>query len=269
MPRTWFRFGGLPLLVGGLAVGVVAAPPAYSGPAPTPSASAAPSASALGKLKREAFEAALKPHLSEMRDCYLKALKKDAVAEGEVVIMIETAGGKVLKGEVDRNASKLKLEDALKCVEGVLKKIKMPIAKNGAGEEDPKLKAVVKYPIEFSLGIDVGAGPSKTTGAKLDYDKVKQVFFINKIEIGRCWVDAQKAKKGAAAIGKVMIKVEVAGGAVQKVEEVAADTTVTDKTMKDCILEMVKKFKFPVAKDGKGADDEKAATVITYPLDFL
>ena len=266
MSKTSFRVG-LPLLACVVGAGLVTVRPAYSGPAPAPSASAAPSAS--GKLKREAFEAALKPHLSDMRECYLKALKKDAVAEGEMVLVIETAGGKVLKGEVDRAASKLKLEDAMKCVEGVLKKIKMPIPKNTAGEEDPKVKAIVKYPVEFSLGIDVGAGPSKTTGAKLDYDKVKQVFFVNKIEIGRCWVDAQKAKKGAAAIGKMVIKVEVAGGTVQKVEEVTADTTVTDKTMKDCIVDMVKKFKFPVAKDGKGADDEKAATVITYPLDFL
>lgn len=221
-----------------------------------------------GKVNREEFEAALKPNLKEMHDCYEKALKKDAVAEGEAVLVIETQNGKVLKGEVDRAHSSLKLEEALKCIDGVIKKIKMPLAKNEKGEHDPKAKATVKYPVEFSLGIDVSGGGIKSTGAKIEYDKVKQVFFINKVDIGRCYLEAYKAKKGVAASGKLLLKVEVTGGKVNKVDEVAPDTTVADKELKTCIFDAVKKFKFPLAKDAKGNDDEKAASVITYPMEF-
>ncbi|MBL8720561.1 MAG: hypothetical protein JNL79_31540 [Myxococcales bacterium] len=259
-----------PLAAGLALVGLVVAPESR---AETKDAKAAPSASASasaggGKVNREEFEAALKPNLKEMRDCYDKALKKDAVAEGEAVLIIETQNGKVLKGEVDRPHSSLKLEEALKCIEGVVKKIKMPLAKNEKGEHDPKAKATVKYPVEFSLGIDVSGGGIKTTGAKIEYEKVKQVFFFNKIEIGRCYLDAYKAKKGVAAIGKLLLKVEVAGGKVGKAGEVTPDTTLADADMKACIYDAVKKFKFPLAKDAKGNDDEKATSVIVYPMEF-
>jgi len=261
-----------PLAAGLCLVGLVAAPESRAETkekvTPSPSASTSASAGGGGKVNREEFEAALKPNLKEMRDCYDKALKKDAVAEGEAVLVIEIQNGKVLKGEVDRAHSSLKLEEALKCIEGVVKKIKMPLAKNEKGEHDPKAKATVKYPVEFSLGIDVSGGGIKTTGAKIEYEKVKQVFFFNKIEIGRCYLEAYKAKKGVAAIGKLLLKVEVAGGKVSKAGEVAPDTTLADADMKACIYDAVKKFKFPLAKDAKGNDDDKATSVIVYPMEF-
>jgi hypothetical protein len=203
-----------------------------------------------------------------MHDCYEKALKKDALAEGEVVLSIDTQNGKVLRADTDRDLSSLKLEDVHKCVIGVIKKMKLPLAKNDKGDHDPKATASIKYPVEFSLGIDVeGAGVS-VTGAKLDYDKVKKVFFYNKLDIGRCYLDAWKAKKGTAAIGKLILKVSVAGGVVSTVGEVDPDTTVADADLKQCVFDAVKKWKFPAAKDPKGNDDPKAASVITYPLEF-
>ncbi len=223
---------------------------------------------ATGKLNREEFEAALKAVLPDMHVCYDKALKKDAIAEGQVVLVLETQNGKMLKADTDREVSTLKLDDAHKCIVAVAKKIKMPLAKNADGKHDPKAKAIVRYPLEFSLGIDVGAGVAKSTGAKLDYEKVKSVFFVNKIEIGRCYLDAYKAKKGVAASGKLVLKIGVTGGDVSNVDEVSPDTTVEDKELKSCVAAAVKKFKFPIAKDAKGNDDPKAASVIVYPMEF-
>jgi hypothetical protein len=256
---------------------------AAAGPAPSASASAkasaAPKASASasgsakpadpgGKLNREEFETALRPHLMAMNDCYRKALKKDAIAEGDVILVLETQGGKIIKADTDRAVSTMKLEDAHKCIVAVIKKMKPPVAKNSDGKYDPKLKAVVRYPVEFTLGIDVGAGPSKATGAKLDHDKVKNVFFVNKIEFGRCILDARKAMKGEKAAGKLVLKVGVTGGKVTTVEPMSPETTVEDKEFKDCVTDAVKKFKFPLAKDSKGNDDEKAASTIVYPMEF-
>jgi hypothetical protein len=237
-------------------------------PAASASASASASNGATGKLSRAEFEDALKPHLGEMFQCYDKALKKDALAEGTVILVIETQNGKVTKGDTDREVSTMKLEEAHKCIVGLLKKMKMPIAHNAEGKPDPKAKAVVRYPVEFSLGIEVGAGPSKETGAKLDHDKVKNVFFVNKLEFGRCQLDAKKAHGGVSPVGKLVLKVSVTGGAVTAVEAVKPDTTVEDKDMLQCSLDAVKKFKFPKAKDSKGNDDDKASSVIVYPMDF-
>jgi hypothetical protein len=231
-------------------------------------ASASASNGATGKLSRAEFEDALKPHLGEMFQCYDKALKKDALAEGQVILVIETQNGKVLKGDTDREVSSMKLEEAHKCIVGLLKKMKMPIAHNSEGKPDPKAKAIVRYPIEFSLGIEVGAGPSKETGAKLDHDKVKSVFFVNKLEFGRCQLDAMKAHGGVSPAGKLVLKVSVTGGAVTGVEAVKPDTTLEDKDLLQCSIDAVKKFKFPKAKDAKGNDDDKASSVIVYPMDF-
>jgi hypothetical protein len=239
---------------------------------PAGKASAAPSASAsssaTGKLSRAEFEDALKTHVAGMYQCYDKALKKDALAEGSVILVIETAGGKVLKADTDRDVSTMKLEAAHKCIIDIVKKMKMPIAHNAEGKADPKAKAIVRYPVEFSLGIEVGAGPSKETGAKLDHDKVKNVFFINKLEFGKCQLDAKKAHGGTSPAGKLVLKVSVTGGNVTNVEEVTPDTTLEDKELKQCSIDAVKKFKFPKAKDSKGNDDDKASSVIVYPMDF-
>ena len=221
-----------------------------------------------GKLNREEFEEALKPYLKDMHACYEKALKKDALVEGTVILKIDTKGGKVLVADTDRELSTLKLEEAHKCIIVVMKKMKMPLAKNDKGEHDAKLTASVTYPVEFSLGIDVDGANTKITGAKLDYDKVKKVFFYEKLAIGRCYLDAYKAKKGVAAVGKLVLKIGVTGGVVGTVEEVTPDTTVTDDDLKKCVYGEVKKFKFPIGKDAKGTDDPKAASVITYPLEF-
>ena len=248
---------------------------AGAGPAPSASVSAKASASASakpvdpgGKLNREEFETALRPHLKDMNDCYRKALKKDAIAEGDVILVIETQGGKIVKADTDRAVSTMKLVEAHTCIIAVVKKMTPPVAKNADGKYDPKLKATVRYPVEFTLGIDVGAGPTKSTGAKLDHDKVKNVFFVNKIEFGRCILDARKAMKGEKAAGKLVLKVGVTGGKVTAVDQVSPDTTVEDKEFKDCVTDAVKKFKFPLAKDAKGNDDEKAASTIVYPMEF-
>lgn len=239
---------------------------ADSKPAPTASASAKAS-EATGKLRREEFEAALRPHLKDMNECYKKALKKDAIAEGDVILVIETVNGKVIKADTDRTVSTMKLEDAHKCIVSVIKKMKLPVANNAEGKPDPKAKAILRYPVEFSLGIDVGAGPAKASGAKLDHDKVKGVFFINKIEFGRCILDARKALKGEKAAGKMVLEVGVAGGAVTSVKALP-ETTVEDKEFKECIQDAVKKFKFPLPKDAKGNDDPKAPSTIVYPMEF-
>jgi hypothetical protein len=247
---------------------------AAAGPAPKASASASASASAKapadsgGKLNREEFEAALRPHLKDMNDCYRKALKKDAIAEGDVILVIEAQGGKITKAETDRAVSTMKLDDAHKCIVAVIKKMKPPMAKNSEGKHDPKIKATVRYPVEFSLGIDVSSGPSKSTGAKLDHDKVKNTFFVNKIEFGRCILDARKAMKGEKAAGKLVLKIGVTGGSATSVDVVTPDTTVEDKEFKDCVVDAVKKIHFPLAKDAKGQDDPKASSVITYPMEF-
>jgi len=248
---------------------------AAAGPAPSASTSGKPAGSASakpadpgGKLNREEFETALRPHLKDMHDCYRKSLKKDAIAEGDVILVIETQGGKIVKADTDRSVSTMKLEDAHKCIVSVIKKMKPPVAKNADGKYDPKLKAVVRYPVEFSLGIDVSGGALKATGAKLDHDKVKNVFFVNKIEFGRCILDARKAMKGEKAAGKLVLKVGVQGGKVTAAESVSPDTTVEDKEFKDCIADAVKKFKFPLPKDTKGNDDEKAPSTIIYPMEF-
>lgn len=243
-------------------------------PTTTPTTTAKPAgtsgapAGATGKLNREEFEEALKPYLKDMHACYEKALKKDALVEGTVILKIDTKGGKVTAGDTDRDLSTLKLEDAHKCIIAIVKKMKMPLAKNDKGEHDAKLTASVTYPVEFSLGIDVDGANTKITGAKLDYDKVKKVFFYEKLAIGRCYLDAYKAKKGVAAVGKLILKIAVAGGVASSVDEVTPDTTVTDADLKKCVFAEVKKFKFPVGKDAKGADDPKAASTITYPLEF-
>jgi hypothetical protein len=221
-----------------------------------------------GKLNREEFEAALKPVLGDFHGCYDRALKRDAVAEGTVILVLETRGGKILKAETDREPSTLKLEEAHKCIAVAAKKIKMPLAKNSEGKHDPKARAVIRYPLEFSLGIDVGSGIAKATGAKLDYDKVKSVFLINKIEIGRCWLDAKKAKPLTPPIGKLVLKISTTGGKVTAVEKIGTDSTLDDPSLETCVFDSVKKFRFPIAKDAKGADDDKAASVIVYPMEF-
>jgi len=241
-----------------VSLALVAAPASADKPPITPT----------GKLNREEFEAALKTYLPAMHDCYEKALKKDALAEGEIVLSIDTQNGKVLRGDTDRDLSSLKLEDVHKCVIGVIKKMKLPLAKNDKGDHDPKAIASIKYPVEFSLGIDVEGVGIGVTGAKLDYERVKKVFFYNKLDIGRCYLDAWKAKKGVAATGKLILKVGVAGGVVSTVGEVDPDTTVADNDLKQCVFDAIKKWKFPAAKDAKGNDDPKAASVITYPLEF-
>ena len=248
---------------------------ALAGPAPSASASAKPATSgsakpgdSAGKLNREEFETALRPLLHEMNDCYRKALKKDAIAEGDVILVIEAQGGKVIKADTDRSVSTMKIEEAHKCIVSVIKKMKPPLAKNADGKPDPKMKATVRYPVEFTLGIDVSSGPTKTSGAKLDHDKVKNTFFVNKVEFGRCILDARKAMKGDKAAGKLVLKLSVTGGVVSAPEIVAPDTTVEDKEFKDCILDAVKRIKFPLPKDAKGQEDPKALSTITYPMEF-
>ena len=208
--------------------------------------------------------------MKDLNECYEKALKKDAIAEGDVILSITTQGGKVLKAETERDISTMKLEDAHKCIVSVIKKMKMPVAKNSKGEHDPKAIAEIRYPIEFSLGIEVMSGVTseKSSGAKIDYDKVKNVFFIEKIQIGRCYLEAYKAKKGVAASGKLVLKMNVSGGKATSVEEVKPDTTLSDAEMKTCIYDAVKKFKFPLAKNAKGAEDDKAVSIVVYPLEF-
>jgi hypothetical protein len=163
----------------------------------------------------------------------------------------------------------MKLEDAHKCIIGVAKTMKMPLAKGPDGQPDAKAVAEgVRYPLEFSLGIDVEGAAAAVTGAKLDHDAVKNTFFMERLAIGACYLDAYKAHKGAAASGKQVLKISVAGGKVTAVEEDAGLTTVADATLRKCVLDAVKKFKFPVAKDAKGADDPAAGSIITYPIDF-
>ena len=258
-----------------------AAPSAHSAPATTKASASAPAAPAPaassakpnpnginGKLNREEFEEALKAIYGDLNECYNKALKKDAIAEGDVILAIVTQNGKVTKAETDRDVSTMKLEEAHKCIIGVLKKMKMPLAKNAKGEHDPKAIAEIRYPVEFSLGIEVSSGVSKSSGAKIDYDKVKNVFFVGKIDIGRCYLEAYKAKKGIAATGKLVLKMNVAGTKATTVDEVVPDTTVTDKELKQCVFDVVKKFKFPLAKNEKGVDDDKAVAIVSYPLEF-
>ena len=255
--------------VSALAVpGVAAGDKPASTTSATTTAKAGGTAAPTGKLNREEFEEALRPYLQDMHACYEKALKKDALVEGTVILKIDTKGGKVTAADTDRDLSTLKLEDAHKCIILVEKKMKMPLAKNDKGEHDAKLTASVTYPVEFSLGIDVDGANTKITGAKLDYDKVKKVFFYEKLSIGRCYLDAYKAKKGVAAVGKLILKIAVTGGVASSVDEVTPDTTVTDADLKKCVFGEVKKFKFPVGKDAKGNDDPKAASTITYPLEF-
>lgn len=270
-PRKWFGSFARPAV--GLSLPVVmaaalAALPAHAdGKAPAASASAKKDEPS-GKLNREEFEQALKPHLSEMFQCYDKALKKDALAEGTVILVIDTMNGKIVKADTDKDVSTMKLPEAHKCIVSVAKKMKMPLAKNAEGKHDPKARAVVRYPLEFSLGIEVGAGPSKSTGAKLDHEKVKNVFFINKLEFGKCQLDAKKAHGGVSPAGKLVLKVSVVGGKVTAVDAVTPDTTLEDKDLANCSIEAVKHFKFPLAKDAKGNDDPNASSVIIYPMEF-
>lgn len=118
------------------------------------------------------------------------------------------------------------------------------------------------------IAVGAQATPLESPGAdlegvlKLDHlEDAKRILKHARLE-------AYKAKKGVAASGKLLLKVEVTGGKVNKVDEVAPDTTVADKELKTCIFDAVKKFKFPLAKDAKGNDDEKATSVITYPMEF-
>ena len=289
-PRFASTFGPrlvAPLLAGGLLLWLVLAGPRAVGPAraapaaPASSSSASPKASAAsgasssggkagdatGKLNREEFEKALSVVLFDLNGCYKQSLKQDAIAEGTVVLVLETAGGKVLKAETDRAVSTMKLDAAHACIVSVVKKMRLPIAKNAAGQHDPKARAVVRYPVEFSLGIDVGAGPAKEAGASLDRDKIKSLFFVNKIEFGRCILDARKALKGDKAAGKLVLEIGVVGGAVTSVAALP-ETTVEDATFKACVQGAVKKLVFPLPKDGKGNDDPKAPSTIVYPMEF-
>jgi hypothetical protein len=250
----------------------VFAPGARSAPASSASTKSSTSATGGagggGKLNREEFEEALKAIRKDLFECYDKALKKDAIAEGDVILALTTQGGKIIKADIDKEVSTMKLEDAQKCILGVVKKMKMPLAKNAKGEHDAKVVAEIRYPIEFSLGIEVSSGVSQSTGAKIDYDKVKNTFFVEKVNIGRCYLEAYKAKKGVAAVGKLILKMSVAGGKATTVEEVKPDTTVTDEELKTCVFEAVKKFKFPLAKNPAGKEDEKATAIVVYPLEF-
>jgi hypothetical protein len=224
--------------------------------------------SATGKINLKEFEAALRPHLGAIHACYDKALKKNAVAEGDVVLRIKSRGAKVIDGGTDLAASSLKLDEAHKCITEVVKKIEMPIAKGPDKQPDPSLVAEIRYPVELTLGIDVAGKGGGTAGAKLDYDKVKEVFFGNRLSIGQCWVEATTAGKGDAAIGKLVVKIDVVGGKVTGVSKIADQTTIKDADLEECALSAIKLFKFPLAKDAKGNDDEKAASTVTWPLEF-
>jgi hypothetical protein len=239
--------------------------------AATASASASASGSAKateGKINLKEFEAALKPHLAAIHGCYDKALKKNAVAEGEIVLRIKSKGGKVIDGGTDLAASSLKLAEAHKCIADVVKKIEMPIAKGPDKNPDPALTSEIRYPVELTLGIDVTGKGGGTTGAKLDYDKVKETFTNNRVSIGECWLAESMQGKAAAAVGRLLIKLDVAGGKVTGVGKIADQTTLKDPDLETCVYAAVKLFKFPVAKDLNGNDDEKAKSTITWPLDF-
>ena len=149
-----------------------------------------------------------------------------------------------------------------------VKKLEMPIAKGPDKSPDPTLVSEIRYPVELTLGIDVAGKGGGTTGAKLDYDKVKEVFTNNRISIGECWLAESMAGKGDAAVGKLLLKVDVVGGKVTGVGKVADQTTLKDADLEKCVYAAVKLFKFPVAKDLKGNDDDKAASTVTWPLEF-
>lgn len=232
------------------------------------SASASGSAAPPGKINLKEFEAALRPHLGAIHACYDKALKKSAVAEGEVVLRIRSRGAKVIDGGTDLATSSMKLEEAHKCIAEVVKKIEMPIAKGPDKAPDPTLVAEIRYPVELTLGIDVAGKGGGTAGAKLDYDKVKEVFFGNRLSIGQCWVEATTAGKGDAAIGKLVLKIDVVGGKVTGVAKLPDQTTIKDGDLEKCVFGAVRLFKFPLAKDTKGNDDDKAASTVTWPLEF-
>jgi hypothetical protein len=251
----------LALLVAPAAVRVAVAASAST----SASASAKP---AEGKINLKEFEAALKPHLGAIHACYDKALKKNAVAEGEVVLRIKSKGGKVVDGGTDLAASSLKLVEAHKCIADVVKKIEMPIAKGPDKSPDATLTSEIRYPVELTLGIDVTGKGGGTTGAKLDYDKVKETFTNNRVSIGECWLAESMQGKAAAAVGRLLIKLDVVGGKVTGVGKVADQTTLKDPDLETCVYAAVKLFKFPVAKDLNGNDDAKAASTITWPLDF-
>lgn len=249
----------LTLVAGPAAVRVaVAAPASASGSAKAKE----------GKINLKEFEAALKPHLGAIHTCYDKALKKNAVAEGEVVIRIKSRGGKILDGGTDLAASSLKLAEAHKCITEVVKKIQMPIGKGPDKTPDPTLVSEIRYPVELTLGIDVAGKGGGTTGAKLDYDKVKEVFTNNRVSIGECWLAESMQGKGDTAVGRLLLKIDVVGGKVTGVGKVADQTTLKNADLEKCAYAAVKTFKFPVAKDTNGNDDEKAASVITWPLEF-
>jgi hypothetical protein len=252
-------------LRGALVITLLAvAVPAWSeAPAASPKAS-----QPTGKLSRADFEEALRAVRADLNACYDRALRKDAIGEGEVMLVIETQGGKNATADTDRQASSLKLEDAHRCIAKVVKTMKMPIAKGPDGKPDPRAVAVVRYPLAFSLGIDLSSGSPQQSGAKLDPDAIKRVFSSGKQEIAKCYLLATKANRAAAAKGKLGLKIDIVGGKATRVEPVAADTTVTDAEMKSCIVDTVKSFSFPVAKDARGVTDPRAASVVTYPMQF-
>jgi hypothetical protein len=247
---------------------VVSLVPGAAAETKSPPASSASAKPPPGKINLKEFEDALRPHLAEMHACYDKSLKKDAVAEGEVVLRIRSKGGVVIDGGTDLAASSMKLEDAHKCIAGVVKKIKMPIAKGPDKQPDPKLESEIRYPVEFTLGIDVDGKGWKSTGGKLDYDKVKDVFFRERVWIGQCYVEATNANKGDAALGKLVLKIDIAGGKVTNIGKLADQTTIKDQDLEKCVYTAVKKWKFPMPKDAKGNDDDKTASTIHWPLEF-
>lgn len=245
---------------------------AWAGPA----ASASSASSALqpsppsAVLNREEFETSLRTALPQLQGCYESAIKKDAIAEGTVVLLIQTRGGKVVVADTDPDRSSLKIRDRKvlqemqKCISTAIRATKMPLAKVD-GKHDPKATAVIHYPVEFSLGIDVVSGVERTSGAKLDPDAVKRSFEVHKFTIGKCYLDARKAMRSAS--GKIMLKIGATGGKVTSVEE-TPETNVEDTTFRACVLDVVRGLSLPVAKDAKGLPDPGASSVIYYPLQF-
>jgi TonB family protein len=94
----------------------------------------------------------------------------------------------------------------------------------------------------------------------INREGIRQTFINHNIDMQKCYTSALKENKGAS--GKVVVDFTIVeGGKVGEASVYGPKTTLTDEGMNKCLIDGIKKWKFP-------APPKNQTVQVYYPLAF-
>jgi TonB family protein len=100
----------------------------------------------------------------------------------------------------------------------------------------------------------------KGSASVVNREGIREVFINHQTDLQKCYTAALKENKGAS--GKVTLDFTIGkGGKVQEASVYGPKTTLTDEGMNQCLVEKLRKWKFP-------APPKDITVQVYYPLMF-